>query len=85
MDTEPLFLIACASNIYDSEHENDNPLPMPVDDERSTVDGARVTLRDEDGDVLGVYEFGPSRRRKSDHEFYRPESKIPVFMRRVQV
>ncbi len=77
-------LIAFARSVYLEEREGDSVLPAEPDPDRCTVEGERITLRDEDGDTLAAFEFSPKRKRSSDHEFYPIGQNTPVFIRSIR-
>lgn len=81
---EPSVLIAFARSVYLEEREGDSVLPAEPEHDHCTVEGERITLRDEDGDTLAVFEFGPKRKRSSDHQFHPSGTDVPVFIRSVR-
>lgn len=74
-------LFAFARSVYLEDREGDSVPPAEPEHALCTVDGDRIMLRDEDGDTLAVFEFGPKRKRSSDHEFYPVGQDTPVFIR----
>lgn len=72
------FLVACAAKLWmDAQGSN----LVPDCDERSTIEGNRITLRDADGEHMGEFVYGPERTSPKDFEFTRDADGAKVFVR----